>query len=477
MSAVIRLSSRMNASKLSSTMLRRGLASVSTYESKYLRTQTTSLPNGLTIASEAIPNAKTATVGLWIDSGSRADNEYTNGTANFVEHLIFKGTPNRSQQQIESEIESLGAQLTAETGRENSAFFAKSLKEDVPKTVEILADALQNASFNESALDAQRKIVLAAAEESSKTHKQIVLDHLHAVAFQAQPLGLSIEGPASNIDVITKVELEKYVKKNFKADRVVLVGAGAVEHEQLVELAEKHLGSLKGSAAAIAPGSGSRHPSDVSAFVGSEVRLRDDTIPTANIAIAVEGVSANSPDYWTAQVAQAVIGDWNIASSKAFNQSSKLSAIIAQNHLADSYESFSLSYSDTGLWGVYLSSHNTSNLDDLVHFTLKQWNRLAVSVTPAEIERAKAQLKTSLLLELTTSDGIAADIGKQIVSTGRRQSPQEIERAIDAITEKDIKTWAHKYLWDKDVAIAALGSIEGLLDYQRIRNEMSLMRW
>lgn len=477
MSAILRLSSRMPAVKVGATSARRGLASVTNFESKFIRTETTSLANGVTVASETIPSAKTATVGVWIESGSRSDNEYTNGTANYFEHLIFKGTSTRSQAQLESEIETIGAQLTAETKRESSAFYAKSLKEDVPKTVEIIADALTNAKFEDAAIDAQRKAVIAQADDANKSYKDIVLDHLHAVAFQGQPLGQNITGPAANVESITKTELTNYVKKNIKADRVVLVGAGAVEHEELVKLAEQYLASLPASTTSTAPGAGSRHPSDTSSFVGSEVRLRDDTIPSAHIAIAVEGVSVSSPDYYTAQVAKAVIGNWNVASSTANDQGNKLSSIVSQNHLADSFESFSFSYNDTGLWGIYLDSHNVTNLDDLVHFALKEWNRLAVSVTPAEVERAKAQLKTSLLLDLKTPTEIANDIGSQIVATGRRQSAQEIERNIDAISEKDIKAWAHKYLWDKDVAIAAFGSTEGILDYQRIRNEMSLMRW
>ncbi|KAF5093143.1 hypothetical protein D0Z03_002536 [Geotrichum reessii] len=477
MSAILRLSSRMPAVKAGAASARRGLASVSTFESKFIRTQTTSLSNGLTIASETIPTAKTATVGVWIESGARSDNQYTNGTANYLEHLIFKGTPNRSQAQLESEIETIGAQLTAETNRESSAFYAQSLKEDVPKTVEIIADALSNVKFEDAAIDAQRQSVLAQASDANKSNKDIVIDHLHAVAFQGQPLGLNVTGPAANVESITETELTNYVKKNFKADRIVLVGAGAVEHEELVQLAEKYLSGLPVSDAPTAPGAGARHPSDTSAFVGSEVRLRDDTIPTANIAIAVEGVSANSPDYYTAQVAKAIIGNWNVVSATANNQGNKLSSIVSQNHLADSFESFSYSYNDTGLWGIYLVSHTITSLDDLVHFALKEWNRLAVSVTPAEIERAKAQLKTALSDGLKTPTDVANDIGSQIVSTGRRQTTQEAERAIDAITEKDVKAWAHKYLWDKDVAISAYGSIEGVLDYQRIRNEMSLMRW
>lgn len=478
MSAFLRLSARRGVIRpVSATTYsaRRGLATSFNFD--YPKTQTTTLKNGLTVATETIPNAKTATVGVWIDAGSRAENKYNNGTAHFLEHLAFKGTANRSQHQLELEIENIGAHLNAYTSRENTVYYAKSFKDDVPKTVEVIADILQNSKLEESAIERERDVIIRESEEVEKQFEEVVFDHLHAVAFQQQPLGRTILGPKENILSITRAELTNYIKQNYKADRMVLVGAGAVNHEELVALAEKNFGSLPSSPTPIAPGSGSRHPSDVPNFVGSEVRLRDDTIPTAHIAIATEGVSWDSPDYYTALVAQAVIGNWDRSLGTAPNQGSKLSGIVSQNHLANSFMSFSTSYSDTGLWGIYLVSENVSNLDDLVHFTLKEWNRLSVSVTSAEVERAKSQLKASLLLSLDGTTAVAEDIGRQIITTGRRASPEEVERSINAITEKDVKAWSQKYLWDKDVAIAAYGSIEGLLDYQRIRNDMSMMRW
>ena len=118
-------------------------------------------------------------------------------------------------------------------------------------------------------------------------------------------------------------------------------------------------------------------------------------------------------------------------------------------------------------------TENKTNIDDLVHFTLREWSRLSFNVSEAETERAKAQLKASILLSLDGTTAIAEDVGRQIVTTGRRMEPNEIERVIGQITEKDIMRFANQYLWDKDVAVSAVGSIEGLLDYNRIRNDMS----
>lgn len=125
------------------------------------------------------------------------------------------------------------------------------------------------------------------------------------------------------------------------------------------------------------------------------------------------------------------------------------------------------------MWGIYLVTDKLTQVDDLVHFALREWTRLSSNVTEAEVERAKAQLKASILLSLDGTTAVAEDIGRQIVTTGRRMSPSEIERAIDAITEKDVMDFANRKLWDQDIAISAVGSIEGLFDYARIRADMT----
>ena len=125
------------------------------------------------------------------------------------------------------------------------------------------------------------------------------------------------------------------------------------------------------------------------------------------------------------------------------------------------------------LWGIYLVTDNITRVDDLVHFTLREWSRLSYNVSEAETERAKAQLKASILLSLDGTTAVAEDIGRQIITTGRRLSPEEVERQVSAISEKDVMSFAQRKLWDKDVAISAIGQIEALLDYNRIRNDMA----
>ncbi|CAO1629520.1 unnamed protein product [Sympodiomycopsis kandeliae] len=441
---------------------------------KYPITKTSTLSNGLTVATESNPASQTATVGAWIDAGSRAETDATNGTAHFLEHMAFKGTGRRSQHSLELEVENLGAHLNAYTSREQTVYYAKSFRKDVDKAVDIISDILQNSKLETSAIERERDVILREQEEVDKQIEEVVFDQLHSVAFQGQPLGRTILGPKSNILSIKQQDLAQYIKANYTADRMVLVGAGGVDHDELVKLAEKHFSGLPVSPNPLALG---KSNSASSRFVGSEVRMRDDTVPVCSFALAVEGVSWSSPDYFPMLVLQSIMGNWDRSLGSSPLLSSRLSHIVSSNNLANSFMHFSTSYSDTGLWGVYMVSENFTQLDDLVHFTLREWQRMSTGPTEGEVERAKSQLKASLLLGLDSSTAIAEDIGRQLVTAGKRKTPQEIESALESITPEDIKRVAQKYLWDADIAIAAHGQVEGLLDYNRIRADMSSMIW
>merc|ERR1712093_714145 len=214
----------------------------------------------------------------------------TNGTAHFLEHLAFKGTSNRTQQQLELEIENMGGHLNAYTSRENTVYYAKAFNADVPATVNILSDILQNSKLETSAINRERDVILRESEEVDKQLEEVVFDHLHATAFQGQPLGRTILGPKDNILSIQRDDLVNYIKTNYTADRMVLVGTGGVEHQKLVDLANQHFGQLPTSAQPIKLGEAASSNKARPDFVGAEVRVRDDTMPTCNIAIAVEGV-------------------------------------------------------------------------------------------------------------------------------------------------------------------------------------------
>ena len=221
-----------------------------------------------------------------------------------------------------------------------------------------MSDILQNSRLDKNAIERERDVILREQEEVDKQLEEVVFDHLHATAFQNQPLGRTILGPKENIESIQRDDLVEYIKKNYTADRMVLVGAGGVPHQQLVELAEKNFSSLPTQPGDLSSSRPLTVPKKKPDFIGSEVRIRDDTNSTANIAIAVEGVSWKDDDYFTALVTQAIVGNWDRAMGNSPYLGSKLSTFVHENKLANSFMSFSTSYSDTG----YVDSNVRANL-------------------------------------------------------------------------------------------------------------------
>lgn len=431
------------------------------------KTQVTRLPNGFTIATEANPNYNTATTGIWIDAGSRFETEATNGTAHFLEHMAFKGTKSKTQTQLEQQIENMGGHLNAYTSREQTVYYAKTLGgADVGTSVDILADILLGSNLAPEAMERERDVILREAEEVEKNKEEVVFDHLHGTAFQGSSLGYTILGPEANIRGITRQNLLDYISANYTPERMVLVSAGNINHDDLVKKATQHFGSMT-------PGNVRASKIKKPTFVGSEVRARYDDHPTAHIAIAVEGVGWAHPDYWTLLVAQCIMGSWDRAMGAGGNVSSKLAQSIHKHNLASSFMTFNTSYTDTGLFGVYAVSESKCNLDDLTHYIQTEWHRLAMNVSPAEVFRAKNALKTSLLFGLDGTTPIAEDIGRQMLVYKKRYSPAEFDAMIERITPADVMRVAGEFIYDRDVALVGYGPVEGMQDYNRIRSAMA----
>jgi len=207
-------------------------------------TDITTMDSGLRVASETMHGSETATVGVWIDAGSRNETAKNNGVAHFLEHLNFKGTHKRTQQQLEVEIENIGGHLNAYTSREQTVYFAKVFKSDVGKAVEILSDILLHSKLDESAIEREREVILTEMSEVNKNQQELVLDHLHATAFQGTGLGRTILGPEENIRSLQRQDLVNFIQEHYTAPRTVIAGAGAINHDELCELSAKYFGEL-----------------------------------------------------------------------------------------------------------------------------------------------------------------------------------------------------------------------------------------
>merc|ERR1712002_1231054 len=429
------------------------------------KNQVSSMSNGLQIASQD-NGSDVSTVGLWIAAGSRCETPATNGISYFLEHMIFKGTLNRTQLQLESEIEALGAQFGAHTSREQIAYFARCLTKDVPAVVDILADAVQNPLFDEETIERERGVVLKEMQESSKDLETVVMDYLHATAYQGTALAQSVFGTTANVQSLSRSELVDYVSANFTAPRITLAAAGGVDHAALVKSAEANLGGLS---------------SDVSnsnivpcRFTGSAISDRNDDFSHAHIALAVEGPGWTSDDHLPLLLAKSIIGNWSRGMAGADSVFGLLGSRAYK--CMEAYNAFNVTYTETSLFGAQIVSEKL-HIEDAIESMQRELVRLCSDIVDPEMSRAKVALKTNLLLQLEDSSGVCANIGQHMLAYGRHMSALEICQAIDQVDTKAVKDVCMKYVYDKCPAVASVGPTEGVTDYNRIRGQMYWMRF
>ncbi|ESO02918.1 hypothetical protein HELRODRAFT_185681 [Helobdella robusta] len=413
------------------------------------------------VASED-SGAPTATVGIWIDAGSRFENEKNNGVAHFLEHMAFKGTKKRSQIDLELEVENLGAHLNAYTSREQTVYYAKCFSKDLETAVEILADINQNSLLREPEIERERGVILREMQEVETNLQEVVFDHLHATAFKNSPLGRTILGPVENIKTINREDLLNYISTHYKGSRMVLAAAGGVEHEHLVSLADKYFGKLSPS-----------HDEGLSfakcSFTGGEIRVRDNGMPLAHMALAVEGAGWTDPSNIALMVANTLIGSYD--RSVGPNMASMLGQECAQFNLCHSFQSFNTCYTDTGLWGMYFVVEE-DQVEAMLRSVQAEWLRLCTNITDEEVTRSRNHLLANMLLMLDGSTPICEDIGRQMLCYRRRIPPPELQARIEAVDAKVLKETCMKFIFDKKPALAAVGPIDQLPDYATICSQM-----
>lgn len=433
------------------TLAARRFVSTANGQTKYA-----TLANGVTVATESNPNAESATIGLWYSAGSRSEHPYSNGVSALTTNLLASQSAN-------------GILLSSQNGRESNGVLAQTTNNNVKEAAKLIGEIASSASsvVGKADVAATKAALIAQAAKLEATPSKMVLEHLNATAFQGYSLGLPTLGTSESISGLEIQDSERFLEKHIVGSNVVIAAAGNINHDELVEVLDSALTIKQGLKPQVKPAS----------FLGSEVKMRDDTLPKAYVSLAAQGEAVNSPAYYVAKVAAAIFGDFDQHSPTAAFTSPKLASRVQEYHIVDKYTHFSTSYSDTGLWGFNAEISNVGSIDEFVHFTLKEWNRLSTSISDAEVARGKAAVKTALLSELNSSKAIASDIASKVLLAGYRSSVAEALEKIDAIETKHVKSWAQATLWDKDIVISGTGQIEGLMDYNRWRNGMAMMRW
>lgn len=436
-------------------------------------TRFTKLNNGLEIHSRT-NNSDISQVTLLVkNAGARVENPYNNGVSHLWTHY-FNTDPALNQM-----VNKSGVKLDSTLDREFQTFTLTSdANHDITESLRTLERSILGApeGKNDKLFDGLKQQVKEKVELFEEGQQgDAVLEHLYSTAFQNTPLSLPLLGTSETIKDLQRSDVIQFAKQHFQNPdnlSILVSGPESLGHDKVVDAVDKWTSTADLSNKDIIPSTNEK-----SSFLGSEVRLRDDTLPHAWIAIAVESEPVTSPDRLIADVASSVFGSYNAFEPKSRLQGVKLLDNIQEYQLCDNYRHFQLSHSDSGLWGMVTRTSNVMGIDDLVHFMLKQWNRLSISITETELNRAKSMLKLSLATKY--SSGSPHSWTHFIMNYGplNYQSLDQLFVDIDKITVKDVKHWANKRLWDQDIAIAGMGQIEGLLDYMRIRNDMSMMRW
>ncbi len=411
--------------------------------------QITKLANGLTVITDHMPHIETAALGVWVDAGARNETEATNGIAHMLEHMAFKGTRSRSARMIAEEVERVGGFINAYTGREQTAYYVRVLKEDVQLGIDILADILQHSIFDPEELAREKGVVIQEIGQAEDTPDDIIFDHLQATAFPSQSLGRPILGTEKHVRSFTRDTLINQIKDHYVAQSMLLISAGAVQHEQMVALAEKYFTKVQaGSPVKVEPAN----------YGGGEFRAEDD-LEQAHLALAFPGFKADDDDIFAVQVYSTVLGGG--MSSRLFQEAREKRGLCYAVH------TFGSSYRETGLIGIYAGT-SAADAAELVDVIAGEMKSLAVEAGEDEVARARAQIKSGLLMGLEQASSRCEQIAAHMFTYGRILDTRELIAKIEAVDTKEVTRIAGKILTNTRLTLAALGPMGTLGSYDRI---------
>jgi predicted Zn-dependent peptidase len=403
----------------------------------------TILSNGLTVITDPMPQLQSAMLGVWVNAGGRNETRPVMGVSHMLEHMAFKGTATRSARDLAEEIEAVGGYLNAYTSREQTAFHARVLKADVPLGVDLLADILINPTVAEDELERERHVVLQEIGQAADTPDDIIFDHLQSVVYPDQPMGWPILGLVDTVSAFKPEHLRTYMAANYRAGGMTFVSSGAVRHDEMVALvAEKF--------ARLAPGP---TPAPLPArYVGGDIRFEED-LEQAHITYALPGVSSGDPDFYVAQVYVTALGGG--MSSRLFQEARE------KRGLCYAISAFAQATKDSGTIGIYTGT-GAVEAAEISAVIAGEMEALAAGATDAEVARAKAQMKSSLLMGLERPGQRAEQIAGQMFSYGRVLSIEELIARLDAVDAAAVRRFGTRVMDAARPAMAAVGPVRAL---------------
>lgn len=411
------------------------------------------LDSGLRIATDRMETVETVTLGAWVAVGTRHETAELNGISHLLEHMAFKGTQRRTARAIVEEIEAVGGQVNAYTSRENTAYFAKVLKEDAPLAVDIIADILQNSVMDPVELDRERAVVIQEIHQANDTPDDIIFDYFQAAAFPDQAMGRPVLGMASLINQINRDTILDYMTSQYTPPRIVVAAAGNIDHQTFCGLAGNAFTGLTDAGAAT---------SDSTAYTGGDYR-ESRNLEQAHLLLGFDGLSFADADYYALAVMSTILGG---------GMSSRLFQEVRENRgLAYSVYTFANNYEDGGLFGVYAGT-GEQELTELVPIVCDEILGLGQTLTEEEVIRARAQLKASTLMALESSSARAETLARQLQVFNRAIPTEEVITKIDEVDEAAVKKVADR-IFASTPTVAALGPIGPLESYDSIQDRLA----
>lgn len=411
------------------------------------------LSNGLRIVTEHMPGLQSAALGLWVSAGGRHERAEQNGIAHFLEHMAFKGTQRRSALQIAEEIEDVGGYINAYTSREVTAYYARVLKEDVALALDLIGDIVLNPIFDPREIEVERGVILQEIGQAADTPDDIIFDWLQEMAYPEQPLGRTILGPAERVQSFGRSDFDHFVAEHYGPEQLILSAAGAVDHDEIVRLAEAAFGHLTPM-----PGA---HP-QAGQFAGGERRVVKG-LEQAHFTLALEAPGYRSDDIYTAQIFATALGGG--MSSRLFQE------IREKRGLCYTIYSQVGSYDDTGLLTVYAGT-SAEDLPELVGLTIDELRRSADTLSEAELARARAQMKAGLLMGLESPSARAERLARLVAIWNRVPALDETVARIDAVTLAGLRDHAGALGQAGRAAMALYGPVEAAPDLSTVTERL-----
>ncbi len=415
--------------------------------------QQATLANGLRIVTDRIDTLDTASLGLWVDVGTRHEAPEVNGAAHFLEHMAFKGTERRSARAIAEEIEAVGGHLNAYTSRESTAYYAKVLKEDVSLALDILADILMHSSFDPTEFERERTVILQEIGQANDTPDDIIFDHFQERAFPDQAMGRPVLGHPDIIRGLGREAVIAYLRDHYGAARMVLSASGNLDHDRFVALAEKLLSAMPAERAVT---------TEPARYAGGEYRQGRD-LEQLHLVLGFPGLPLGDPDYYAASVLSTAFGGG--MSSRLFQEVREKRGLVYTIH------SFAHSFRDGGLFGIYAGT-GEADAGELVPVLCDETMRLADGLTEIELARAKAQMKAGLLMSLESTGARCEQMAQHMLIYGTPFDPADLVRRVEAVDNAAIGRVVAGWRASPPT-LAALGPVGKLEDFERLRARLA----